>query len=218
MKTTHRCLPARHQTGASLLFALITLVALALAATALVRSVDTGAVVLGNLNSKKATSAAADRVTQEAITWLTSQGGNAGLIGDKGNQGYYANYKADYDVTGYGSTDPNRKLVNWNVDGSCSAPCDPDTRASDPVTMDAGYTGRWFITRLCALSAVDHYPGNNDCGLVPKLGQNANPSRGELNQGGARLRFNEPTPFYRIVVRVTGPRNSVTYTETIVNL
>ena len=34
---------ARTQTGASLLFALITLVALALAATALVRSVDTDA-------------------------------------------------------------------------------------------------------------------------------------------------------------------------------
>ena len=27
-----------------------------------------------------------------------------------------------------------------------------------------------------------------------------------------------PVPFYRIVVRVKGPRNALTYTETIVNL
>ena len=61
--TTFAHLPVRtaspgRQAGASLLFALITLVALALAATALVRSVDTGAIVLGNLGSKKATAIA----------------------------------------------------------------------------------------------------------------------------------------------------------------
>jgi hypothetical protein len=28
----------------------------------------------------------------------------------------------------------------------------------------------------------------------------------------------DPVPFYRIVVRVVGPRNAVTFSETIVNL
>ena len=32
------------------------------------------------------------------------------------------------------------------------------------------------------------------------------------------MSHDHPVPFYRIVVRVTGPRNAVTYTETIVNL
>lgn len=213
----------RRQAGASLLFALITLVALALAATALVRSVDTGAIVLGNLNSKKATSVAADRVTQEALAWLTSQGGDPGLINDQPNQGYYANYKADFDVTGFGGTDVNRKLVNWDLDGSCAyatagGVCDANTRPSNPVTIDTGYTGRYFITRLCAASGVGYDFGTNNCALPPKIGQSANTSRGDLNQGSPRLTIATPVPFYRVVVRVVGPRNAVTFAETIVNL
>jgi len=213
----------RAQAGASLLFALITLVALALAATALVRSVDTGAIVLGNLNSKKATSVATDRVTQEALAWLTSQGGDPGLINDQPNLGYYANYKADFDVTGFGGTDVNRKLVNWDVDGTCAyatagGVCDANTRPGTLVTIDTGYTGRYFITRLCATSGVGFDIGSNNCALPPKIGQSVNTSRGELNQGSPRLTMTAPVPFYRIVVRVVGPRNAVTFAETIVNL
>src|SRR5262252_9414922 len=108
------------QRGASLLFALITLVALMLAASALGRAVDTGAVVMGNLGAKKATAIAADRATQMAINYLASTLTEAMRLNDQPNQGYYATSKEDYDITGYDGTDPNRKLVNWDVDGSCS--------------------------------------------------------------------------------------------------
>jgi hypothetical protein len=214
---------ARNQTGASLLFALITLVALALAATALVRSVDTGAIVLGNLNTKKASAVATDRVTQEAIAWLATQGGDSNLINDQPNQGYYANYKADYDLTGFSGTDVNRKLVNWDVDGSCSyatagGVCDANTRPSNATNIDAGYSGRYLITRLCAQSGVDFSATNNNCGMPPKIGQSANEARGEMQYAQNRPARRDPVPFYRIVVRVVGPRNAVTFSETIVNL
>src|SRR5262245_62594945 len=84
---------AGQQRGASLLFALITLVALALAASALVRSVDTGAVVMGNLGAKKATAIAADRATQQAIKFLTVDMTEATRLLDNStnaNRGYYA--------------------------------------------------------------------------------------------------------------------------------
>lgn len=221
--TLQRSLPARQQFGASLLFALITLVALALAATALVRSVDTGAIVLGNLNSKRATAVATDRVTQQAVAWLTSQGGDPALINDQPNQGYYANYKSDFDVTGFGGTDANRKLINWDIDGSCAyatagGVCDANTRPSNAIAVDTGFSGRFYITRLCALSGVLHTATNNNCAMPPKVGLQENASRGEMQYTQVRPPNKDPVPFYRIVVRVVGPRNAVTYSETIVNL
>lgn len=226
-------LSARRQAGASLLFALITLVALALAATALVRAVDTGAVVLGNLGAKKTTSIVADRATQLAIKFLVDKGTEANRVNDDQNNGYYASAKEDFDITGFGGTNPARKLVNWEVDGSCAyatqgGVCDPATRARDalkdtdlnPVDPDSvrGIEARWLITRLCLNSGQTHTDPANNCVVPPKKGFRTDEGAGEKNYGNIQQKIEATTPFYRIVVRVTGPRNAVTYTETIINL
>ena len=216
--------PTAGQRGASLLIALITLVALALAASALVRSVDTGAVVLGNLGAKKATAAAADRATQQAIKFLVMDMTEATRMNDAPNQGYYATSKEDYDVS---TTDPgsaNGKLVNWEVDGSCKPEnnCDPLTRPSDSVTVDgaARIEARWLITRLCTTAGIDAKgASNNNCAVALKASVMKDTSAGSptMSTGGG-FEIQNQQPFYRIVVRVKGPRNAVTYTETIVNL
>lgn len=214
------------QRGASLLFALITLVALALAATALVRSVDTGAVVMGNLGAKKATAVAADRATQMAIKYLHSDMTEATRLIDHPNDGYYATSKENFDITGFGSTDPARKLVNWEVDGSCAyatptGDCDAATRPSNKVVVDAGarIEARWLILRLCETAGVNAKSASNNCAVVLKGGVSRDNSRGSVDGStGSGFEMPNQLPFYRIVVRVTGPRNAVTYTETIVNL
>jgi hypothetical protein len=216
----------RRQHGASLMFALITLVALALAATALVRSVDTAAVVMGNLGAKKATAVAADRATQQAIKYLVSDLAEATRLNDQPNQGYYATSKEDYDITGFDGTDPNRKLVNWDVDGSCayatSGTCDPQTRPSDTFTVDqtGRIEARWLITRLCSTAGIDAKgPSNNNCAVALKASVMKDSNAGAPTQStGGGFSIQNQQPFYRIVVRVKGPRNAVTYTETIVNL
>jgi type IV pilus assembly protein PilX len=213
----------RSQLGASLLFALITLVALALAATALVRSVDTGAIVLGNLGSKRATSAATDRVTQAAVSWLSGRGGDGALKSDLPNEGYYANAKPGFDFTGFQGTDAGRKLINWDLDGACGyatagGVCDASTRPSNPVSVDSNIEGRFLITRLCTTSGYHITEAPNSCASPPKVGQAENTTRGELQYAQPRTGKRDPVPFYRIVVRVVGPRNAVTYSETIVNL
>ena len=217
---------ASGQRGASLLFALITLVALALAASALVRSVDTGAVVMGNLGAKKATAVAADRATQQAIKFLAVDMTEATRLNDAPNQGYYATSKEDYDITGFDGSDPNRKLVNWDVDGSCgyatSGTCDPQTRPSDSFWVDqtARLEARWLITRLCGTAGIDaKKASNNNCAVALKASVMKDASAGAPNQStGGGFQLQNQQPFYRIVVRVKGPRNAVTYTETIVNL
>lgn len=217
---------ARRQHGASLLFALITLVALALAASALVRSVDTGAVVMGNLGAKKATAIAADRATQMAIKFLASDMTEGARLNDQPNSGYYATSKEDYDITGFQGTDPNRKLVNWDVDGSCayatSGTCDPQTRPSDSFWVDqtARLEARWLITRLCGTAGIDaKKTSNNNCAVALKASVMKDTTAGAPNQStGGGFQLQNQQPFYRIVIRVKGPRNAVTYTETIVNL
>ena len=228
MITTSACGPnsrgRKQQAGASLLFALITLVALALAASALVRSVDTGAVVMGNLGAKKATAAAADRATQMAINYLVINMSEATRLTDQPNQGYYATSKESYNITGYGDPDPGRLKVNWDVDGSCVAAdyCDPLTRPSDSQTIDAvaRLEARWLITRLCDTAGKDAKTlSMNNCAVALKASVMKDPSTDAVTLGGGD-RFSMPNqqPLYRIVVRVKGPRNAVTYTETIVNL
>ena len=88
--------PSRHaaQRGVSLIFALLALGAMLLAAVALVRAVDSGALVLGNLGFKQDATSAADRAAEYARTCLNGGGGCAvianlnadGAIGT----GYYA--------------------------------------------------------------------------------------------------------------------------------
>jgi Tfp pilus assembly protein PilX len=230
---THRAVRttafAHDQRGASLLFALITLVALALAASALVRSVDTGAVVLGNLGAKKATAVAADRATQMAINYLANTMTEATRLIDAPNQGYYATSKEDYDITGFDGTDPARKLVNWDIDGSCayatSGTCDAQTRPSDVQPVDdtglMGIEARYLITRLCTTAGIDAKGTNlnQNCAVALKASVMKNQSAGAIDQTSSRnFELQNQQPFYRIVVRVKGPRNAVTYTETIVNL
>ena len=56
-----------------LFIALIVLVAMTLAGVALMRSVDTGLVVAGNMAFKQSAIMVADRGTQEAVSWLVRQ-------------------------------------------------------------------------------------------------------------------------------------------------
>ncbi|HET7527917.1 MAG TPA: hypothetical protein VFK10_18400, partial [Burkholderiaceae bacterium] len=190
---------------------------------------------------KKATAIAADRATQMAISYLVSTLTEATRLNDNANQGYYATSKEDYDITGYDRpTDTTRNLVNWDVDGSCDyaksggslvGNCDLTTRPSDALDDTAlspgdagasarGLEARWLITRLCGTAGIDaKSPSGNNCAIALKASviKDSNTGAPTGSTGGGFEKPNQQ-PFYRIVVRVKGPRNAVTYTETIVNL
>ena len=109
--------------GASLVFAMITVVALSLAAVALVRSVDTGLNILGNLGFKQDTLLAADRATQTAIRWMQQQikTDTTGLDASLVDAGYVAASIADLDPAST-RTDAERVAVDWKFDNCSSQP------------------------------------------------------------------------------------------------
>lgn len=208
------------QRGMSLIFALLALLALSLGAVALVRSVDSGTGVLGNLGFKQETVASAERATQAAVDWLAANA--TALEANNTAVGYYASAYDNLDATGQLSSNSTRVLVDWNGDtcayasgtvtGKCTLAARTVTTASatEPVTL------RYAIFRLCSTTGATTAAGNA-CAAP------ANSGAGVANDKGS-LDYSKPAPltgtaqgtYYRIVVQAVGSRNTSSITETIV--
>jgi type IV pilus assembly protein PilX len=209
------------QRGVSLIFALLALAAISLAAVALVRAVDSGSLVIGNLSFKQDATRAADVATERARDWLRT---NTNLTVDAPDAGYWATAQATLDPTGRLTSAANRlAVVNWGDSDSCACLQSPSTCSScsttpsAPITVGTGagaVRASYVITRLCpstgavnaanvcAQPAALRTTGTKDRTVVDNTNQHLEPPLA----GGA---------YYRIIVRTVGGRNSVSFTETI---
>jgi type IV pilus assembly protein PilX len=226
MKTAHTPFRPRAlrstQRGISLLFALMALVILGFGAVALTRSVDTGTLIMGNLAFKQDTLAASSSGAEKAINWLKTQldtpGTAVALNGDINNHGYYAAAIDKLDVTATRTSSTNKlPTVNW--DGDCNGlPSGAfETCEFAPYAEPDRVNGnkiQWLITRLCDKAEVPS--GTNPCVRPPAASTSTASERGELQPGG-RISRGVASPYYRIIVRVEGPRNTVSYTESLVH-
>jgi Tfp pilus assembly protein PilX len=214
--------PFRHarrhaQRGVSLLFALMALVILGFGAVALTRSVDTGTLIMGNLSFKQDTLASSSVAAEEALAWLQANAPGATLNANIPERGYYASSVDKLDPTGNNTTAANKlPLVNW--DGLCNG-AETGTYDNCDVLPFTGSTVngnrvQWVITRLC--DNVGAPSGTNLCARPAASSTSTANERGELNPGG-RISSGIASPYYRIIVRVEGPRNTVSYTESLVH-
>jgi hypothetical protein len=207
------------QRGVSLIFSLLTLAALSLAAVALIRSVDTGAAILGNLSFRQNTTLSTDEASRQAVNWLAQQQA-ATLQADLPARAYVASNVLNLDVVG-NSSDVNRAVIDWTSAGDCSGfkantfkgGCYASAASPDP--MPDGYTARYFILRLCSGPGD---PIKVSCAR-PLAGSTSNTiERGALGSNdGTRLESNAQSQYFRVLVRVQGTRKTVTYTETLVH-
>ena len=212
------------QRGMSMIFALLTLAAMALAALALVRSVDTGAQIAGNLGFRQDATANADRVAQEAIEVLYAKlaADAYSLNEDLPGQGYYASTPVKLDPTGNARTgDAARVLIAWDGDFCASHPASDRASCSHtPAASSAQLTpfnsAHYIIFRMCDSPGSVELSSTN-CATTSAAVSNA--CQGFINYenegkcpSGAGV-----TPYYRILVRISGPRNTTSLTETIVH-
>lgn len=197
------------QRGVVLFVALIVIVAMALAGLALVRSVDTNVIVAGNIAFKQGATNAADQGLEVARTWLLN---NKSTLSDDQAVGtsYIANWQSTVDLTG---NDPSKTDFDWNANGY-------EVTAND----GAGNRVRYVIHRMCADS--NKTPSATTCVTVAstsgagssKSGQYSG-RRGYEDGGGAGggggfgTGLGGGTVYYRITVRVDGPRNTVSYVQ-----
>ncbi len=214
---------ARHaaQRGVSLLFALLGLAAMLLAAVALVRSVDSGALVLGNLAFKQEATQVADRATEAARAWILS---GVNLDNDNEGNGYYASSQDNLDPTGRLTSATNKlAVIDWGDSDSCACvdanTCSSCTRR--PATCPAALCGdkvsaRYVIARLCPLTGA--VSGVNVCAKPPSIGLSEAAYSGEIKQGTTPPKAPAASPpYFRIIVRTVGARGAISFTETVVH-
>ena len=220
MRTADRSLARqspRRQRGISLLFALIALVVMALSAVALTRSVDTGTTIMGNLSFHNDAVLSGAFGAEEAMKWLNDNQGGEKLNDHDTAHGYYAASTDNLDPTGTrtSASDP-LPVVNW--DGGCMGlPAGSYSTCSIVPFKAADVNGnrvQYVIQRMCDTAAPAG--GTNYCVRPPGSTTGSAKERGELQPGG-RLAGGQASPYYRIIVRVEGPRNTVSYTESFVH-
>jgi type IV pilus assembly protein PilX len=179
----------RAQRGAVLFIALIVLVAMSLAGLALMRGVDTSALIASNLAFKESATAAGDLGVETARSWLIANaGGN--LQNDQpsitGGNGYWSTSQDSLDLI---------NAFDW-------------TTAVNVGTDAAGNQVSYVIQRLCDASG----PTTSANCLKSSSSTTSASSKGGAAYGTYGIAA--PTDVsYRVTVKVTGPRNTVSFVQ-----
>lgn len=204
---------ARAQQGVVLFIALIALVALSLAGLAFMRSVDTGGMIAGNLAFTRAAVAYSDIGLEQArqelvalagLTCTATAGATPQPCLELGHPtptglGTKTFYSASMDSSWH-----YRNNADWD-----------DTDSGVIASPVSGYQIRFIVHRLCrdagpvAGTTCVQDPTGAAIGGGISLGSIDYGSI--LSQGAASAA--DPLPYYRITVRVQGPRNSVVYSQ-----
>lgn len=186
------------QEGVVLFISLIVLVAMSLAGIALMRSVDTATLVTGNLAMKQSSVHSSQLAIAEAAQWLSSNSAGSGLYSSSPGAGYFANAP---------QTEPDWfKASTW--DGGQVAVANggaPDT---------AGNKIRYVIHRLCTEADAAHN-GTGGSGVANQCARYfpTESTSGGSMKAGAETFLGRPEIFYRVTIRVDGPRGTVTIAQ-----
>jgi len=190
--------PRRAQQGVTLIIALIVLVAMTLAGVAMMRSVDTGTIVVGNIAFRQATVHSADNGLQEGYKYVQTNSGTANLYNDDNmigvsSKGYFASTPANEESTWF--MDQN-KWTNAAV-----------VNAGNPDA--SGNVVYYIVHRLCRDAGIA--PSPDKCAATP---DNAAITGEGVDASSANYFTRPPATHYRVTAKSVGPRNSITFVQT----
>lgn len=201
-----RALPGTRQAGVVLIIALVVLVALTLAAITLVRSVDTANIIAGNLAFQQSAARSADAGLEAVIAWLEDchkthvTCSSSTLEKDSPTNGYSAS-----------GSNPNQNPApgqSWDAFWTQTL----QSRAFTLPKDGAGNTVSYVVDRMC------NNPGSQTGGAACMSSPVATTATGNAEEGG-EVQLNAPSVvYYRITVRVDGPRNTVSYVQAMISM
>lgn len=191
--------PRSRQGGVVLIIAILVLVAMSLAAIALVRSVDTANLIAGNLAFQKAATHSGDTGVETAIAWLNANKASGALNNDDATNGYSAAGSAAGQSPAAGQS--------WNTYWVNTLSARPPVA----LTADsAGNTVSYVIDRLC------NFTGSKTVGASCIASPVVSASTGNAEEAGEKPLNAPSVVYYRITVRIAGPRNTVSYVQSVV--
>lgn len=190
----------RPQQGLVLVIALIVLVLVSLGGVALMRSVDTATLVAGNLAFQQAATRASDTGVERAIAVLQQKASDGSLDSNDTTNGYLATMRStDSPATGQSW----QAFWNSNLSGS----------AFDMGTDQFGNQVFFVIHRLCANASPPSSGGQ--CVTSPST----TTATGNSEEAGQiQLQGSSGRVYYRITVRVAGPRRTESYVQSHVSM
>jgi type IV pilus assembly protein PilX len=200
---TRRTLPARlgraGQRGIVLLVALIVLVAITIAGIAMIRSVDTANLVAGNLAFQQAATHAADKGVEQALEMIRQKFKDGQLDTDDNSNGYFATLR---------TTDNPQPGQSWQDFWQTSLKDLARDAGEDQFKNHIYYV----VHRICANPKP---PGaGGQCVASPAITKATGNSQ-EANE----IELQAATQvYYRITVRVLGPRRTESYVQSHVAL
>lgn len=200
--------PIRQQRGVVLFVALIAMLILTLAGVAIMRSVDASMSLAGNIAFRQSALAASDQGVNTAFTWLLDQRALAAsnLWDSNLGAGYQAKVPDETDWTQATSwptnktvsfTGPNGNIISYRIFRLCTV------EGNGSSTNNPG-----------AINAAGSQQCNTAYGTTGTSSSNLGNSKGANSpqyQGNLLV-------FYRIIVRVVGPRNSTSYVQVLASL
>lgn len=189
----------RKEQGVVLIIALIVLVAMTLAAVALIRTVDISTQISGNLAFRQSGVQAADAGVELARRWLMTAGINS--LNNNSGKSYYA--------TSNGGGTGNPPIFD---------PTSFDWTGTVATAQDSsGNTSNYVIHRMCDQPLAPSDP-NANCFMAPgSASGSSNRIKGSDDFKCIGSTCTASTnPYYRITVRVTGPKNTVTYIQAVI--
>lgn len=211
-----RARPGRRQSGVVMLFALIALVIMLVGSVALMRSLNVSLFNVGNIAFKRDMSNQAERVLVDVLPKFTGTGVLASRA-VRGASSLPNNYSA--------------KILPTNAQGIPSVLLATDAvfktvgTGADITPAGQAVAIRYIIERLCDDVGEDALLGASRCILsqlpVPAGGDHATLSSAEFAAGSASAPGKSalpPSVVYRLSVRVTGPRNTLSFFQTTFSL
>jgi type IV pilus assembly protein PilX len=198
------------QRGVVLFLTLLALLAMSLAAVALIRSVDTGTLIAGNLTFKQSTTSGADARLEDAMAWLSAQQ----LASDAKNVLMDPTHFSNNDNIGagyYSFVDKTKSLTNMSA---ASHFLWTDADSSPEIIDKAGNKKRYIIQRMCL--TANTIVSVNEClfggAPRPEDGGQEVPLPSEVCIGpGCPVKGQ--TPQYRITVQSIGPKSTTSYVQ-----
>lgn len=196
---------SRHkQQGVVLYVALVVLVVMMAATVAILRSTSSGQNIAGNIGFKQNAETVSGQGTEAARAWLMAPAQTDLALGaDSPAAGYFATWNGG--TTPLGTTfDPlNPAVFDWAISGGGQNAV--QATANDGTNNEV----RYVIHRMCPNLGSTTAPGQN-CAFPP-------PSiAGGIHDGALPSGTVLTKPFYRISVLTTGPRGTVSVTQTMV--
>jgi type IV pilus assembly protein PilX len=212
------------QGGLVLFFALLALAVMSIAAVALIRSVDTNALLSGNMAFRQSASATSG-VSLEGITEnIAKKISLSSSIYHNPALGYYASC-SQFD------TQPDAKVcdgstlmtMTWNDGNSSLVPSQTDGNNEIRNGVDRqGNQIRYIAERMCNYTNAEVSAGAASMDSNRCLMASSSACRANGNNGNSRSKVNPcanpgSSPLYRITLRIAGPKNTLTFMQSFIS-